>query len=46
MMMLGTTPAGDAYTFAELESMSKEAGFARLEPAQSLGMDSLIVAHK
>jgi len=24
MMMLATTPAGDAYTFAELESISKK----------------------
>jgi hypothetical protein len=27
MMMLSSTPAGDAYTFSELESMLKEAGF-------------------
>ena len=33
MMMLATTPAGDAYTFAELESISKNAGFARTELA-------------
>ncbi len=46
MIMLATTPSGDAYTFAELESMAKEAGFARVESAQSLGMDSLIVAYK
>jgi len=31
MMMLGTTPSGDAYTFAELESMFSNAGFARSE---------------
>jgi ubiquinone/menaquinone biosynthesis C-methylase UbiE len=31
MVMLGTTPAGDAYTFAELESMARSAGFARSE---------------
>jgi ubiquinone/menaquinone biosynthesis C-methylase UbiE len=29
MMMLATTPAGDAYTFAELEGMLKDAGFSR-----------------
>jgi 2-polyprenyl-3-methyl-5-hydroxy-6-metoxy-1,4-benzoquinol methylase len=29
MMMLGMTPAGDAYTFAELENMFHKAGFAR-----------------
>ena len=31
MMMLGTTPSGDAYTFAELDSMFQAAGFARNE---------------
>ncbi len=46
MMMLATTPSGDAYTFAELESMSKEAGFARVEKVNSLGMDDLVVAYK
>jgi len=29
MMMLGGTPSGDAYTFAELERMFSNAGFAR-----------------
>jgi ubiquinone/menaquinone biosynthesis C-methylase UbiE len=28
MMMLGTTPAGDAYTFAEYDAMFRNAGFA------------------
>jgi SAM-dependent methyltransferase len=28
MMMLGTTPAGDAYTFAEYDRMFRNAGFA------------------
>lgn len=28
MMMLGMTPAGDAYTFAELDQMLRHAGFA------------------
>jgi len=27
LMMLGSTPAGDAYTFHELERMLREAGF-------------------
>jgi len=27
MRMLGTTPSGDAYTFAEIDSMLREAGF-------------------
>jgi ubiquinone/menaquinone biosynthesis C-methylase UbiE len=31
MMMLGSTPGGDAYTFAELEQMLANAGFARSE---------------
>jgi 2-polyprenyl-3-methyl-5-hydroxy-6-metoxy-1,4-benzoquinol methylase len=31
IMMLGMTPAGDAYTFAELEQMFRNAGFARSE---------------
>jgi len=30
-MMLGMTPAGDAYTFAELENMFRNTGFARSE---------------
>jgi SAM-dependent methyltransferase len=31
LTMLATTPAGDAYTFAELESLCRGAGFARSE---------------
>jgi ubiquinone/menaquinone biosynthesis C-methylase UbiE len=31
MMMLGATPAGDAYTFAEYDRMFKNAGFSRSE---------------
>jgi ubiquinone/menaquinone biosynthesis C-methylase UbiE len=31
MMMLGTTPAGDAYTFAEYQEMFRNAGFASSE---------------
>jgi len=31
VMMLGTTPAGDAYTFPELERMFANAGFAGSE---------------
>jgi 2-polyprenyl-3-methyl-5-hydroxy-6-metoxy-1,4-benzoquinol methylase len=31
MRMLGTTPAGDAYTLAELEGMLREAGFADVQ---------------
>ena len=29
--MLCSTPAGDAYTFAELDAMSRRAGFPRRE---------------
>jgi SAM-dependent methyltransferase len=47
MVMLATTPAGDAYTFAELESMSKDAGFSRVELAPAaLGLDRLVIAYK
>lgn len=31
LMMLGTTPAGDAYTYPELESLFTKAGFGRSE---------------
>jgi len=31
MMMLGATPAGDAYTFSEFEEMFRKAGFTRSE---------------
>jgi hypothetical protein len=47
MMMLATTPEGDAYTFAEIEKMAKDAGFSRVEmPEALLGMDRLIVAYR
>jgi 2-polyprenyl-3-methyl-5-hydroxy-6-metoxy-1,4-benzoquinol methylase len=47
MMMLATTPSGDAYTFAELESISKDAGFARVELAPAeIGIDRLVVAYR
>jgi hypothetical protein len=31
LMMLGSTPAGDAYTFAEFEQMFRNAGFSSNE---------------
>ncbi|HYE14381.1 MAG TPA: methyltransferase [Pyrinomonadaceae bacterium] len=31
LIMLGTTPSGDAYTFGEFDAMFREAGFARSE---------------
>lgn len=47
MMMLATTPAGDAYTFAELESISKDAGFGRVELSpEEVGIHRLVVAYK
>ena len=47
MIMLATTPAGDAYTFAELESISKNAGFKKVEMAEpEIGVDRLVVAYK
>jgi predicted methyltransferase len=47
LVMLATTPAGDAYTFAEYEQMFSAAGFAlsecsNLEPT----MQQLIVAQR
>jgi ubiquinone/menaquinone biosynthesis C-methylase UbiE len=46
MMMLMTTPSGDAYTYAELERFAMEAGFRRVEMAdQQLGMARLVIAH-
>ena len=35
LQMLGGTPAGDAFTFAELEAMFHEAGFSK-NTAQAL----------
>ncbi len=47
MMMLASTPSGDAYTFAELESISKDAGFARVELAPGeVGLDRLVLAYR
>jgi hypothetical protein len=47
MMMLATTPAGDAYTFTELEKIAKDAGFSRVELAPAaLGLDRLVIAYK
>jgi 2-polyprenyl-3-methyl-5-hydroxy-6-metoxy-1,4-benzoquinol methylase len=46
MMMLATTPAGDAYTFAEFEKITSEAGFSRTELSIEMGLDRLVIAHK
>jgi ubiquinone/menaquinone biosynthesis C-methylase UbiE len=47
MIMLGTTPSGDAYTFAEYERMFANAGFARsqfypLPPT----LEQVVISHK
>jgi ubiquinone/menaquinone biosynthesis C-methylase UbiE len=47
IMMLATTPSGDAYTFAELEGIAKNAGFARVELApQEIGVNRLVIAYR
>jgi len=47
MMMLATTPRGDAYTFVELENISKNAGFTRVElAAPEIGLDRLVIAYR
>jgi ubiquinone/menaquinone biosynthesis C-methylase UbiE len=47
MTMLGSTPHGDAYTFAELESMFHRAGFARSEHFRQPPMpESVIISHR
>ena len=47
LQMLAGTPAGDAYTFAELESMAKNAGFARNEIHElDASIQSLVVSYK
>lgn len=44
MVMLGSTPEGDAYTFAEYEGMLREAGFASAEfhPLQPTAQSAVI----
>jgi precorrin-6B methylase 2 len=47
LTMLAATPDGDAYTFAELESMSKAAGFTRVELSPiELGRNRLLIAYR
>ncbi len=47
MIMLGTTPSGDAYTFAEYERMFANAGFARSEfhPLPPT-LEQVVISHK
>ena len=47
MMMLGSTPAGDAYTFAELEQMFSNAGFSRSEMHDlPPTIERVVISHK
>ncbi|GAC1361448.1 MAG: methyltransferase [Acidobacteriaceae bacterium] len=47
MMMLGTTPAGDAYTFSEYETMFRNAGYASSELRHlQRAPESLVVSTK
>jgi hypothetical protein len=47
MMMLASTPSGDAYTFPELDAMLSEAGFSRNELRQLPGAPmSLIITQQ
>jgi len=47
LMMLAVTPSGDAYTFAELESISKAAGFARVDLSSvDLDRNRLVIAYR
>jgi 2-polyprenyl-3-methyl-5-hydroxy-6-metoxy-1,4-benzoquinol methylase len=47
MVMLGGTPSGDAYTFAELKSMFQRAGFTRSELHNlNASPEQLVVSYK
>jgi ubiquinone/menaquinone biosynthesis C-methylase UbiE len=47
IVMLGSTPSGDAYTFPELERMCSAAGFARSEFHQlPPSIQQVVIAHK
>jgi SAM-dependent methyltransferase len=47
LVMLANTPAGDAYTFDELSSMAREAGFSSVSRSSSpVGVEELILASK
>ena len=46
MVMLAKTPSGDAYTFAEIESMAKNGGFASAELLpREIGFSRLAIAY-
>lgn len=47
LVMLASTAAGDAYTFAELESMFGNAGFSRSEASPvPAGIETVVVSYK
>ena len=47
VVMLGSTPAGDAYTFPELERMFANAGFARSELHQlPPSIEQVVISYK
>jgi len=47
LTMLGSTPAGDAYTFAELETMFRNAGFAHSEMHDlPPSIERVVISHK
>jgi SAM-dependent methyltransferase len=47
LVMLSSTPAGDAYTFSEYEEMFREAGFARSEShPEAAAPQHIIVSYK
>lgn len=43
MVMLGSTPSGDAYTFSEFEAMFQRAGFARTERYSLMSSPELVL---
>ena len=47
MMMLGTTPSGDAYTFSEFDRMLRNAGFSssELHPLPPT-LEQVVISHK
>jgi SAM-dependent methyltransferase len=47
LVMLSSTPAGDAYTFSEFDEMFREAGFSRSEShPEAAPPEHIIVSHK
>lgn len=47
LIMLASTPSGDAYTYVELESMAGDAGFSRIElTSGEIGVERLVVAYR